>query len=170
MNPPEAGDMHRLRAAQGWIELGLPAEATLELDQLSSAGKCHAMTLELRWAIEAEAGAWDRALKQAELQVAANPTLVSGWIHRAYSLRRVEGGGLEAALAALLPAATLFPEESMVAYNLACYLVRLNRVEEGWRWYVEAEKRGDSATVRKLALDDPDLREIWPRISAAGGR
>jgi hypothetical protein len=58
----------------------------------------------------------------------------------------------------------------MVAYNLACYLVRLDRLEEGWRWYVEAEKRGDSATVRKLALDDPDLREIWSRVSAAGGR
>lgn len=170
MNPPEAGDMHRLRAAQGWIELGLPAEATLELDQLSPEGEHHALTLELRWAIEAAAEAWDRALEQAELQVAANPTLASGWIHRAYSLRRVGGGGLEAAFEALLPAATLFPQESMVAYNLACYLVRLDRVEEGWRWYLEAEKRGGPATVRKLALGDPDLREIWTRISAAGGR
>lgn len=170
MKLPEAGDMHRLRAAQGWIELGLPGEATLELDQLTSEGKSHAMTLELRWAIEAAAEAWDRALEQAERQVATNPTLVSGWIHRAYSLRRVQGRGLEAALAALLPAATLFPEESMVAYNLACYLVQLDRVEEGWRWYLEAQTRGDAPTVRKQALADPDLQPIWPRISAEAGR
>jgi len=161
---PDPPDLHRLRAAQGWLELGLPVEAEVELAGLGQLAGQHPAALDLGWAAAAARLDWDRAHAVAEVLVRLHPRQVGGWIHRAYAIRRMPGGGLASALAALLPAATAFPDESMVAYNLACYLVRLERIEEGWRWYLEAEKRGEASGIRKLALADEDLRGIWRRI------
>jgi len=165
---PDAPDLHRLRAAQGWLELGLPGDAETELAALGESARYHPAALELGWAVAAAQVDWSRAHGLAEDLVRRQPGHVSGWIHRAYAARRMPGGGLDTALAALLPASTAFPKEPMVAYNLACYLVRLGRIEEGWRWYSEAEHRGDAEEIRRLALADDDLREIWPRIAALG--
>lgn len=161
---PDAPDLHRLRAAQGWLELGLPVEAEAELASLGMVARQHPAALDLGWAAAAARLDWNRAHAVADESVRLHPDQVSGWIHRAYAVRRMPGGGLELALAALLPAANKFPGEAMVAYNLACYLVRLARIEEGWRWYLEAERRGDACGVRALAVGDDDLREIWGRI------
>ena len=166
---PDAPDLHRLRAAQGWLELGLPAEAELELAGLGEPARRHPAALDLGWAAAAARLDWPRAHVLAEELVRLHPRQVGGWIHRAYAARRMPGGGLDAALAALLPAATAFPGEPMVAYNLACYLVRLQRIEEGWRWYLEAERRGEASGIRELALADEDLREIRERIGKGAG-
>lgn len=168
MNLPDPPDLHRLRAAQGWLELGLPREAEEELAGLEESAKDHPAALDIGWAAAAAQAHWERAFVLGERLVARDPALVSAWIHRAYAARRMPGGGLERALAALLPAASQFPEEPMVAYNLACYLIRLGRIEEGWRWYAEAEVRGEAAQIRKQALKDEDLREIWVRIRELG--
>jgi tetratricopeptide (TPR) repeat protein len=150
------------------MELGLPIEAEEELAGLGGEAKKHPAALEIGWAAAAAQAHWDRAFVLGDRLVGLEPTLVSAWIHRAYAARRMPGGGLERALAALLPAANHFPEEPMVAYNLACYLVRLGRIEEGWRWYAEAEVRGDPANIRQQALKDDDLRELWGRIRELG--
>jgi predicted Zn-dependent protease len=168
MNLPDPPDLHRLRAAQGWLELGLPREAEDELSGMRESVRDHPAALEIGWAAAAAQAHWERAFVLGDRLVARDPTLVSAWIHRAYAARRMPGGGLERALAALLPAARQFPEEPMVAYNLACYLIRLGRIEEGWRWYAEAEVRGDQALIRKQALKDDDLRELWGRIRDLG--
>jgi hypothetical protein len=168
MNLPDPPDLHRLRAAQGWLELGLPCEAEQELSGLGDAAKEHPAALEIGWATAAAQARWDHAFVLGDRLVGLDPTMVSAWIHRAYAARRMPGGGLERALAALLPAANHFPEEPMVAYNLACYLIRLGRIEEGWRWYAEAEVRGDPVQIRKQALQDDDLLEIWGRIRELG--
>ena len=164
MNLPDPPDLHRLRAAQGWLELGLPREAEEELAGLEESAKDHPAALEIGWAAAAAQEHWARAFVLGDRLIARDPTLISAWIHRAYAVRRMPGGGLERALAALLPAASQFPGEPMVAYNLACYLVRLGRIEEGWRWYAEAEVRGEPVQIRKQALKDDDLLEIWGRI------
>jgi predicted Zn-dependent protease len=160
--PPEVFQI--VRAARGWLELGDGDEAEAELLRLPADRRQHPIALELHWQIAAKRRDWSMAHALANELVQRHPRLVSGWIHRAYSARRMEGGGLEKALAELLPAATSFPGESMVAYNLACYLTRLGRVEEGWRWYQEAEKRGEAKAVRALARQDDDLRELWDRL------
>ena len=78
------------------------------------------------------------------------------------------GGGLERALGALRPAAERFPDQPMVPFNLACYLAQIGSLEEAWEWYQEAIRRGPAAQVRAQALDDDDLRPLWPRIHAGG--
>lgn len=160
----EAEDWHRLRAAAGWIELGLPAEAEAELSGLRESARAHPAALDLGWSCLAAQERWEEAYVVAEGMIRLHAGLLSGWINRAYSARRMKGGGLELALEKLLPAATLFGKEPMVAFNLACYLVRLGRLEEGWRWYREAESRGEAKTLRLQALADKDLEELWERI------
>lgn len=161
--------IHLVRAARGWLELGDTDEAEAELGRLLPEFRRHPVCLEMYWQIAAARRDWGMAHGFAEEMVRCSPGLVSGWIHRAYAARRMEGGGLEKALAELLPAAKSFPEESMVAYNLACYLTRLGRLEEGWRWYQEAERRGESKVIRRMARQDEDLQELWGRIGAQTG-
>jgi Flp pilus assembly protein TadD len=57
------------------------------------------------------------------------PDRVSGWIHKAISVRRANGGGFESAKALLLEAAQLFPEDDTVQYNLACYCAQLGQLD-----------------------------------------
>ncbi|MCH2386251.1 MAG: hypothetical protein MK293_13445 [Pedosphaera sp.] len=47
---------------------------------------------------------------------------VWGWVHKAYSLRRVNGGGIEKAKVVLEEAAKLFPDDDMIQYNFGVLL------------------------------------------------
>jgi hypothetical protein len=53
---------------------------------------------------------------------------IESWIHQAYALRRMTGGGIKAAWDARLPAADRFPSQPMIAFNLACYACQLGRL------------------------------------------
>ena len=72
-----------------------------------------------------------------------------------------------AAKAALLPAASLFPEEPMIAFNLACYCAQLGELDAAWEWFCESGRRGNVDAIREAALRDEDLTPIWHRIRGA---
>ena len=118
LEPP---DSHALIAALGWIELGNPHEALVELDRASAENQTHPAILDMRFTALAELKDWAQALEVAKKFVDVAPGNVSGWLHRAYALRRAPGGGLPQAWEALLPAAEKFPRQPLVAFNLACY-------------------------------------------------
>lgn len=166
MRPIGPPDLFAVRAAEGWLALGDVGEARAELERVSGENTDHPQVLDVRWQVAAMAGDWRGAHRLAVRMVALHPELVAGWIHRSYAARRMDGGGLEAALGELLPAAERFPEEPMVAFNLACYLAQSGAADEAWRWFVEACRRGDADAVRKAALADEDLRPLWSRIRA----
>ncbi len=88
-----------------------------------------------------------------------------GWIHRAYSLRRAEGGELKIAYDSLLPAADKFPSEALIPYNLACYICQMGNQNEAHAWLERAFKRSDSKALKLMALDEPDLEQLWTEIS-----
>ena len=162
MEPP---DSHFLSAAEGWLELGNPAEALGELDRLSAKGKVHPAALELRWQVHASKPDWDAAHLVAEQLVNRHPDVCAGWLHRSYALRRSTHGGLEKALESLRPAADLFPEEATVAYNLACYLTQLGKVDDGWEWFLRSiQISKDLAHMKSMALRDPDLEPLRDRV------
>jgi len=161
LEPPAA---HYVNAALGWMELGLPAEAARELDQLPAAWQHHPDVLELRWAVLAAQQCWDDAVPVAEALIEAAPDRVSGWLHRAYALRRATTGGLDKAWSALRPAADRFPSEVLVPYNLACYACQLNRLDEARAWLQQALARGQRQSLKRMALRDDDLRALWPEI------
>lgn len=163
----DISNAHRLQAAIGWLELGLPAEARAELDQLPLEAQHQPQLLELRWMIEARLQEWPKALAAAEKLMAARPDDAASWLHLAYALRRVPEGGLERAQTALRPAFEKFPAEATIPYNLACYACQLGKLEEARAWLARAIERGGRKHIREMALRDSDLLPLWDEIGRA---
>src|SRR5947208_1635662 len=103
MQPLAPPDTHYLSSAAGWIELGNLDEAKHELDRVSPAARRHRDVLELRWFICAQEGDWEEGLRVANTLLEVAPGDPAAWLHRAYALRRAQGGGLQSAWEALLP-------------------------------------------------------------------
>ena len=160
----EPPDLHYLTAAVGWIELGVLAEAEAELEKISAEQQSHPDVLEVRWMILAQARRWDRALAVARALLKGAPDRCSGWLHQAYSLRRVSRNGLQKAWNALLPAYDKFPDEPNIAYNLSCYACQMEQLEEARAWFKRALKIGHKQKIKQMALDDPDLQPLWGEI------
>lgn len=160
----EISDIHRLNAALGWLGLNCTADARAELDAISPAHQLHPAVLEARWLVCAHEKTWHDALAVADQELATAPEAASGWLHRAYALRRVDGGGLTLAWDALLPAAEKFPTEPVVAYNLSCYACQLNQLEASRVWLKRAVEAGGKDVIKKMALQDDDLKPLWAEI------
>lgn len=161
----DATDQHRLSAIQGWIELGNPAEAEAELQLLSPDAREHPDVLEVEFALHAHRADWPRALHTAQRLVAVAPERASGWLHRAYAVRRTPGGGLQAAWDALLPAAGKFPREPVIPYNLSCYAAQLGQLDEAWAWLQRATRLADKESIRRMAEADDDLLPLRHRLA-----
>lgn len=164
LEPLDLDDIRSLQAALGWLGLDSPAEARAELDAIAPALQSHPAVLEARWFLCAHEKNWRDALAVAERELIAAPGIASGWLHRAYALRRVNGGGLAQAWDALLPAAEQFPAEPVIAYNLSCYACQLNEMAASRDWLQRAIKVGGKEVIKKMALADDDLKPLWPEI------
>jgi Flp pilus assembly protein TadD len=164
VQPLEPPDTHHLSAAQGWVELGNVLEAKAELALLGSTQRKHPDVLEVRWAIAAKEGDWQLALDIARTLVRVAAERPTGWLHQAYALRRAPGGGLKQAWTALLPTAELFPREPVIPYNLSCYACQMRDLEAAREWLKRAATVGDKEHIKQLALQDPDLEQLWPEI------
>lgn len=160
---PHPDNLH-FEAVQGWLMLGDVVSARGELAQLSPASRAVPQVLELEWALHAEARAWSDAFAAAQRLVELAPDRSSGWIHRAYALRRVPGGGLPQAWDALRPAHDRFPEDYLIAYNLACYAAQMGKPDEAWDWLARAVALGKKEPIIRMALADRDLEMLWPRL------
>ena len=53
-----------------------------------------------------------------------------------------------------------FPKVWTIPYNLACYCAQLGRLDECRDW-VKRAMAIDAGTVRRAAIDDPDLKPLW---------
>jgi predicted Zn-dependent protease len=158
-------NFHFLDAAVGWIELGNPAEALVELDRIASDLQGDPQVLEVKWQIFARIEAWDKSLPIARDFCNAAPGLAQGWLHQAVSLYRLSR--TQEAWDLLLPLVPKFPRSWIIPYDLACYACQLGKVVEGRRWLRKAFQLGDAKEVKVLALSDPDLKILWPEIQSA---
>ncbi len=161
----DLSDIHHLRAAEGWLELGDTEEAEAELGLITPAMRELPNVLELRWQICAKAKKWEVCLDIAAKLVKACPERPSAWIHRAFSLRRAPGGGLKIAFDALLPAAGKFPTLSVIPFNLACYCCQMGDLPEARNWLQKALANEDAKEVKQMALTDPDLEPLHSEIA-----
>jgi tetratricopeptide (TPR) repeat protein len=159
LTPP---DNHHLNAATGWLELGNAAEAKAELARISSANRSHSGVLEVNWQICAAEKNWPAALATARNLVQLDPENVSGWIHQSYSLHEMKR--TQEALDLLLPIIEKFPGVSTIPYNLACYACQLGDLEPARNWLAKAVKIRGKEDIRKVALADADLRQLWEEI------
>lgn len=161
LQPP---DSHHLLAAQGWLELGNPREATVELARLGAAARSHPAALQTEWEICSVQEDWSTAVAIGQRAVALVPESPSGWINRSYALHELRRTAEARDL--LLPAAAKFPKESTVAYNLACYTCQLGELDESQAWLKRAlQIAPDAKSIKDMAMQDRDLAALRPVIS-----
>ena len=82
-------------------------------------------------------------------------------MHKAYSLRRANDGGVEKAKPVLLEAAKLFPDDYMIQYNLACYCAQLGQLDAAQEHLDKSYELGNAKQIKLMALDDDDLKPLW---------
>jgi tetratricopeptide (TPR) repeat protein len=154
-------DPMHLKAAAGWIQLGDYDSANDELEKIRAEWRAHPDVLDMRWFIYSHHEQWDACLDITTAIVKTAPDRVSGWIHKAISLRRANGRGFEKAKGLLLEAAKLFPEDGMIQYNLACYSAQLGQLDAAKEYLHKSYELGDAKQIKLMALDDEDLKPLW---------
>jgi tetratricopeptide (TPR) repeat protein len=135
----------RLHHAQGYLSLGMLAEAAAELDRLPSPLAETPGAIGLRLAVLHEQANWPALRDLAAKLIQAGHDDTHVWVSWAYAARRADT--LPAAEAILLEAEKRHPSEAVIHFNLGCY----------------ASVRGDLAVARSrvnraVALD-PDFAE-----------
>ena len=164
-------DVHWLRSAVGWLELGSPEDALLDLESMSPPGQKHVDAIETRWLALAELKRWEPATEVARQLIAAAPDRSIGWLHHAYALRRSSKGSVLAAYNALSPVAEKFPKEAIIPYNLACYTCQLERdPSETLALLKQAIAAGKRKEILAMALKDPDLEPLRQEIAKLAGK
>lgn len=158
----EASDLHLLRAAQGWLELGNAQEAEAEICGVPQERSDHPDVLDVKWHIAGARQRWAEARELAVRHVELAPGDARGWVNRSNALHFLLE--YQEALRLLEPAANLFPDNDVIPYNLACHLARLRQFDEAWKYLMKAVARSDGPTIRKRALADPDLEPLRERI------
>jgi len=162
MRDLEPPDIHFLSAALGWIELGLPGEAHVELARLSPRARSHADVLSVEWNLCEHENRWQDALDVACRIVEIDRDRCTGWINRSYALHALRRTA--EASAALIPAVALFPSNGLIPYNLACYACQLNRLPEARQWLRKAMALDGRDTVLLRARSDNDLEPMLAEL------
>jgi Flp pilus assembly protein TadD len=161
LEPP---DRHHLSAAMGWLGLGNWREARVELEKISPQNRRAPAVLLTEYDVSAAAKDWGHAADVADMMVDIIRDQPAVWLSLAYAVRRKPGGGIEQARAVLSKADQLFPDQAMIAYNLACYECQLGNLERARHRLDQAMSRGDTKEMKALALKDPDLEALWDEI------
>lgn len=145
-------------AAEGWLGLGDHVSANEELEQIPAELRAHPKVLLIRCSIYEKVKRWDACVDLAEAIVTKAPEIPDGWIRRSFALHELKR--TQEALDKLLPAVEKFPEVWTIPYNLACYTCQLGRCDEAESWFKRAMEI-DAETVKREAIDDPDLDPLW---------
>ncbi len=109
-----------LRAASGWLDLGLPDEALLELHSLAEEDQGSSAVLEMKVVIQMECRSWNAASEAARLLCAREPLNAEYFLQAAFCLH--ETGDTLAARNWLLRGPKSLLEMPAFHYNIGCYL------------------------------------------------
>lgn len=146
----------RLSHAQGYLALGLVAEAAAELDHIGPPDDATPAVLAVRLAVLQELEDWPALRDAAQLFVAREPTEAAAWVTWAYAARRADS--LADAERILLAAESQHPREATIQFNLGCYACQRGDLKE-------ARRRVDRAIAldgkfAEAAVTDPDLAPL----------
>jgi lipopolysaccharide biosynthesis regulator YciM len=160
-NPLKADWQTHVLASSGYLELGMLDAAALVLEEIAPEDKTRNEVLGARVNLYMAAKKWDMVVAVASHLVKVDPKTAGWWISLACALRRTES--IEKAEAILLRAQAIHPEVAMIAFSLACYASvegRMEKAKERLRHAINLDK-----DIRKLALDDEDLKPLWDWIA-----
>jgi Flp pilus assembly protein TadD len=148
--------LRRISYAQGYLALGMVAEAAAELAQLPPADSQRPEALAVQLAILHEQKKWDEVRDLARELVRRSPSEPALWVTWAYATRRSES--LAAAEKILREAVVHHPVEATIQFNLGCYACLRGDL-------VSARALVDRAIAldpkfSQLAATDPDLAPL----------
>ena len=150
----------RLQFARGWLELGCTGEAEAELAGMSPDHALCAEALELRFQVLAKSRRYLEALAVSRQQRERFPAELAGLMNMGNALFWLDR--THEAVALVEPAIQEHPLETVLPYNLACYLVKLGDTDAAKQWLRHAMKIGHPGRVVRHALVDTDLEPVWP--------
>ena len=156
--PLSHADTHRLRAAQGWLELGDQKSAAEELQQISPEFHEHPLVLMLTWHVHAKAENWAACVETGRQLTRVVPASPFGWVNLCNALYFV--GRTQEAFDTLLPMLAKFPANELMPYNLACYASQLGRLDEARAYLDKAFALGNAKELKVKAQEDPDLKPL----------
>ncbi len=155
-----ATDKNKLRAALGYIELGMLTEAAEEVAGLSPETINDFDAMILRLELSQRSGKWKDAELIARRLTKMQPEEPDWSIALAYAARRAHS--VEVAREILCDAVVRFPKEAVIHFNLACYACQLGEIPVARDCLRKAFALDRTYIV--TALKDQDLRPIWPEI------
>ena len=133
-----------LRAASGWLELGIADEALTELERLPREVRSQREALELLLSAQMVNQSWNSASDTARLLCLKASNEPVFFLHAAFCLH--ETGDTLAACHWLLRGPKALFEMAVFHYNLACYL-----------WTLGEAKRARSHLQQAITLDESFL-------------
>jgi tetratricopeptide (TPR) repeat protein len=156
-------DKRHLEAAEGWLGLGSWQEANEELENITPQFRGHPEVLGVRFQIYAKAEKWEHAIEIASAISDLLPENPFGHFHLAYGLHELKR--TKEAYDVLIVVVDKFPNEHLIRYNLACYSCRLGNLKEAYQWLERSIDLAGEEDIRQMALDDPDLEQLWNQIA-----
>ena len=144
-------------ASRGYLELGMFEDATLALEQMKVEDKTRREVSYAELAVHLAAKNWDMAVTIAADIVKAEPKDQATWILLAHAVRHA--GNVEQMEMVLFKARAWHPRDPLILFKLACCASVTGRIEEAKLRLGTAIDLDES--VRRLALDDEDLRPLW---------
>lgn len=150
----------RIIAAQGYVELGLFAEAREELDALPEKMLNRTDVVELTVLLLMGEQRWEEALAHSRRLCAAEPDEPGGFIHAAYCLH--EMGRTREAVDVLIRGPASLQGKAVFFYNMGCYRARLGELDAAVEMLQAAFSKDGS--LRRAARRDPDLDAVRPRL------
>ena len=129
--PLESPDQLRLRAAHGYIELGLFEEANAELEEIDPFCRHLTEVLVAHLGIYHGLKKWELLAVVAKRLTEWDPKEPGFFIELAYATRRAES--IHAAHAILTRAARLHPADGAIHFNLACYEAQMGSLDRARR-------------------------------------
>jgi hypothetical protein len=165
MNLLAAADQHRLRAAEGWLDLGNPTESRLELEQISADHHNHPDVLHLRWQIHRKTAEWEACFQVARTFTEAAPGDPRAWTSLAQTF--YYASQIQQAYDLAVSKVNAFPKYWPLYYDAACYACLTGRLAQAKEFLQRASALGDASQVQQLAVEDPDLEALrksssWP--------
>ena len=146
----------RLSHAQGYLELGMVAEAAAELGHISGPEAETLEVIAVRLAVLHEQKNWPAVRDLASDLVKRKPEEASAWVTWAYATRRANS--LVAAQKILRKAEEWHPADATIQFNLACYACQRGHLRSA-RDYLKRAIEIDSKFAA-LASTDPDLAPL----------
>jgi len=160
MNDPQ--NQMKIRAAQGYLEIGLLEDALRELESLPENEQMSNESLSVYVEIFRETGEWERMEKTAQLLCETDKQNVKSWLDCAFARYHLDS--VEGARATLLAATERFPNEALVHFQLACCECQLGNIADAMKHLNQSKEL--CPLCRVLALtDEGDLDLIWQNYS-----